>query len=391
MDKPDVDSIEGLSPAISIDQKTTSPQPAVDGRHGHGDLRLPAPAVGPHRQAPLLQLRPPDRRPVGRADHRPDHGPGGGDALHGPRPDRPRPQGRVRQAARGAALRGLHARQDRRRAAAAREEIVPRQEVQARHLDRGRPPDHAARSCASGSPTRSRPRWRWPTASSRSRRCRRQGPDRSPSASPCLHCGISMPELEPRIFSFNSPHGACPRCTGLGLADGDRPRLVVPGPSLSLSGGRDPAVVERGDELLRADLAGDRRALRDRPRHAVGGPDEDQQDLVPAGHQRRPHLRLVPQPDGAPALVHDELRGDHPQPRAPLPRDRLGLVARADRGVHVGAAVPGVQGRAAAAGVAGGARSPASRSTSSRRSAPARRSSGSRRSSCPTRTARSRG
>ena len=30
----------------------------------------------------------------------------------------------------------------------------------------------------------------------------------------CLHCGISMPELEPRIFSFNSPHGACPRCTG---------------------------------------------------------------------------------------------------------------------------------------------------------------------------------
>src|SRR5918992_1244910 len=32
----------------------------------------------------------------------------------------------------------------------------------------------------------------------------------------CLHCGISMPELEPRSFSFNSPHGACPRCTGLG-------------------------------------------------------------------------------------------------------------------------------------------------------------------------------
>src|SRR5690348_1023775 len=32
----------------------------------------------------------------------------------------------------------------------------------------------------------------------------------------CLNCGISMPELEPRIFSFNSPHGACPHCTGLG-------------------------------------------------------------------------------------------------------------------------------------------------------------------------------
>ncbi len=32
----------------------------------------------------------------------------------------------------------------------------------------------------------------------------------------CLRCGTQMPELEPRIFSFNSPHGACPRCTGLG-------------------------------------------------------------------------------------------------------------------------------------------------------------------------------
>src|SRR2546425_2847009 len=32
----------------------------------------------------------------------------------------------------------------------------------------------------------------------------------------CLHCGTSMPELEPRMFSFNSPHGACPRCTGPG-------------------------------------------------------------------------------------------------------------------------------------------------------------------------------
>src|SRR5439155_2356426 len=32
----------------------------------------------------------------------------------------------------------------------------------------------------------------------------------------CPEHGVSLPELEPRIFSFNSPHGACPRCTGLG-------------------------------------------------------------------------------------------------------------------------------------------------------------------------------
>jgi excinuclease ABC subunit A len=53
----------------------------------------------------------------------------------------------------------------------------------------------------------------------------------------CLHCGISMPELEPRSFSFNNPHGACPRCTGLGSQMEIDPDLVVPDPSLSLAEG----------------------------------------------------------------------------------------------------------------------------------------------------------
>ena len=46
-----------------------------------------------------------------------------------------------------------------------------------------------------------------------------------------------MPELEPRSFSFNSPHGACPRCTGLGSQMEIDPELVVPDPSLSLNEG----------------------------------------------------------------------------------------------------------------------------------------------------------
>jgi len=53
----------------------------------------------------------------------------------------------------------------------------------------------------------------------------------------CLKCGTSMPELEPRIFSFNSPHGACERCTGLGSQMEIDPDLVVPDQSLSLAEG----------------------------------------------------------------------------------------------------------------------------------------------------------
>jgi len=53
----------------------------------------------------------------------------------------------------------------------------------------------------------------------------------------CLYCGISMPELEPRSFSFNAPHGACPRCTGLGSMMEIDPELVVPDPSLSINEG----------------------------------------------------------------------------------------------------------------------------------------------------------
>ncbi|MBN1955185.1 MAG: excinuclease ABC subunit UvrA [Anaerolineae bacterium] len=53
----------------------------------------------------------------------------------------------------------------------------------------------------------------------------------------CPHCGISLPEIEPRTFSFNSPHGACPTCQGLGVQQELDPDLVVPNPDLSLEEG----------------------------------------------------------------------------------------------------------------------------------------------------------
>ena len=53
----------------------------------------------------------------------------------------------------------------------------------------------------------------------------------------CPVHGPSLVELEPRIFSFNSPHGACPRCTGLGSQMEIDPDLVVPDPTLSIGEG----------------------------------------------------------------------------------------------------------------------------------------------------------
>ena len=53
----------------------------------------------------------------------------------------------------------------------------------------------------------------------------------------CPECGHSLPELEPRLFSFNNPMGACPSCDGLGHMDFFDPKRVVAFPELSLASG----------------------------------------------------------------------------------------------------------------------------------------------------------
>ena len=53
----------------------------------------------------------------------------------------------------------------------------------------------------------------------------------------CPTCGISLPEIEPRLFSFNSPFGACPTCQGLGFKMEVDPDLIIPDKSLSISQG----------------------------------------------------------------------------------------------------------------------------------------------------------
>ena len=72
MKKPDVQSIEGLSPAISIDQKTTNknPKPEINSRYRHGDLRLSETALCQDRRSSLPGMRARDREPEHRQHNR---------------------------------------------------------------------------------------------------------------------------------------------------------------------------------------------------------------------------------------------------------------------------------------------------------------------------------
>jgi excinuclease ABC subunit A len=71
----------------------------------------------------------------------------------------------------------------------------------------------------------------------------------------CTFCGVSMPEMTPRAFSFNSPHGACPDCQGLGSVYDFDPARIVPDDARSLAGGAI-APWARGDaRLVREALA----------------------------------------------------------------------------------------------------------------------------------------
>src|SRR6185295_11711416 len=53
----------------------------------------------------------------------------------------------------------------------------------------------------------------------------------------CPDCGISIPEMSPRAFSFNSPHGACQGCQGLGAVFDFDPARLIPDESLALEAG----------------------------------------------------------------------------------------------------------------------------------------------------------
>ena len=82
----------------------------------------------------------------------------------------------------------------------------------------------------------------------------------------CVDCGLSMPEMTPRAFSFNSPHGACPDCQGLGAMVDFDPHAVVPDESKSLAEGAIAAVGAGRSETGARGAAVAQPRFRHRPR-----------------------------------------------------------------------------------------------------------------------------
>jgi excinuclease ABC subunit A len=97
----------------------------------------------------------------------------------------------------------------------------------------------------------------------------------------CIDCGISLPPIEPRMFSFNGPHGACPACDGLGARTVVDPERVVPDTSRTLREGAVLAWGRRGSVALATELARAVEALGMNPDVAWSKlPDEEKRTIL---------------------------------------------------------------------------------------------------------------
>ena len=245
MEKPDVDLIEGLSPAISIEQKATSHNPrstvgTVTEIHDYlrllfaraGTPYCPDHGLAWRRRACRRWWMPCWRCRGHQAD---DPGAGG----H-------RSQGRARRPVRrhaGAGLRALpHPLGRRRRARGAGRGLRGRRPAQAEE-------DREAHHRSGGGPRQVRADIKQRLAESFETALRLadgravaleldSGHEHLFSSKfACPICSYSLQELEPRLFSFNNPMGACPSCDGLGQITFFDPKRVVAFPNLSLASG----------------------------------------------------------------------------------------------------------------------------------------------------------
>ena len=355
MEKPDVDFIEGLSPAISIDQKSTSRNPrSTVGTitEIYDYLRVLYARVGqPHC--------PKCGRPVGRQT--PDQivdqvmELAEGTRFQVLAPDRARPQGRVRAPAGRPGQEGVRPRARRRRGPRPDREHPPRPLLQARHRGRRGPAGGQARHPAAGGRLGrdGAPAGRGHGVAGRPDR---RGKEEVVTFSQKLACPVrrhlvrraGAPELLVQLAVRRVPDVRRP-----GHPAGGRPRADRAGPDAVARRGRGQRVGRPGRRLLGGAAEGGGRRRRVLGRHAVGeaaegGPRDD-----PLRH-RRVREGQLPEPVRAAALLHHDVRGRHHEHRAPPRRGRVRHGPRPPRAVHARGGVPRVQGRPAQARVAGG-------------------------------------
>ena len=171
----------------------------------------------------------------------------------------------------------------------------------------------------------------------------------------CPVCSYSLSELEPRLFSFNSPVGACPSCDGLGQVTVFDPERVVAFPSLSLAAGAVKGWDRRNAYTfsMLESVAKHYGFDIDTPFEQLPapGPPGAAARLGRGGHRVR--LRGAKQQRGQRALALGEalapLRRHPAELGAALPRDRFGRGARGPGALPGRQALPGLRRRAAAA------------------------------------------
>jgi excinuclease ABC subunit A len=129
----------------------------------------------------------------------------------------------------------------------------------------------------------------------------------------CVVCGISMPEMTSRAFSFNSPHGACQVCQGLGATHDFDPHLIVPDESRSLLGGAIAPWASGDRKLVRDAITTLARTYGFDPDAPFARLSKKHRDLVlfgPSGtHKAGKPSKASPTPEGA----SDEDEEEEPQ------------------------------------------------------------------------------
>jgi excinuclease ABC subunit A len=137
----------------------------------------------------------------------------------------------------------------------------------------------------------------------------------------CIDCGISLPPIEPRMFSFNGPHGACPACDGLGARDVVDPDRCAGDPRHTLREGVVLAWGRRGSMSLATEVSRAVETLGVNPDVAWGKlPDEARKailDGTPGKSRKKGYEGIVPRLEKRLASLADSTRADDPEEEDP--------------------------------------------------------------------------